>query len=145
MYLNVLNAIGVGEADIKCRNSSRWYYGNPDGEYWYNEGTMLLDIRPYIPNSSENIKTTLSMQNYEDTISDGNIDLRIAGALKWLVSNTTSGNRNDNMFRFAAMMKDPSRIDSPDWESWTRRANTVLSEPLPERELNTIIRSVYGR
>lgn len=145
MYLNVLNAIGVAEADVKCRNSSRWYYGNPDGEYWYNHGQQLLDIRPYIPNSSENIKTAKSMQNYEDTVNDDNIDLRIAGALKWLVSNTTSGNRNDNIFRFASMLKDPSRIDCHDWESWTRRANNILSEPLPERELTTIIRSVYSR
>lgn len=145
MYMNVLHAIGVSEADSKCRNSSRWYYGNPDGEYWYNQGSMLLDIRPYIPNSSENLKTAISMQKYEDTINDDNIDLRIAGALKWLVSNTTSGNRNDNMFRFAVMLKDPSRINSSDWESWTRRANNLLSEPLPERELNTIIRSAYGR
>ena len=145
MYMNVLHAIGVSEADSKCRNSSRWYYGNPDGEYWYNQGNMLLDIRPYIPNSSENLKTAISMQKYEDTINDDNIDLRIAGALKWLVSNTTSGNRNDNMFRFAVMLKDPTRINSSDWESWTRRANNLLSEPLPERELNTIIRSTYGR
>lgn len=145
MYMNVLHAIGVSEADSKCRNSSRWYYGNPDGEYWYNQGSMLLDIRPYIPNSSENLKTAISMQKYEDTINDDNIDLRIAGALKWLVSNTTVGNRNDNMFRFAVMLKDPARINSSDWESWTRRANNLLSEPLPERELNTIIRSAHGR
>ena len=145
MYMNVLHAIGVPEADSKCRNSSRWYYGNPDGEYWYNQGTMLLDIRPYIPNSSENLKTAISMQKYEDTINDDNIDLRIAGALKWLVSNTTAGNRNDNMFRFAVMLKDPARINSSDWESWTRKANNLLSEPLPERELNTIIRSAHGR
>lgn len=145
MYMNVLEAIGVSEADSKCRNSSRWYYGNPDGEYWYNYGGTLLDIRPFIQNSSENLKTAISMQRYEDTVNDENLDLRIAGALKWLVSNTTAGNRNDNMFRMAAMLKDPSRIDCQDWEAWTRRANTLLSEPLSERELNTIIRSVYGR
>jgi hypothetical protein len=144
-YVNVLDAIGVSEADSKCRNSSRWYYGNPEGEYWYNQGTTLLDIRPYIPNSSENLKVNISIQNYEDTVNDDNIDLRIAGAIRWFVSNTTSGNRNDNMYRFAVMMKDPSHIGSHEWESWTRRTNNLLSEPLPERELNTIIRSVYSK
>ncbi len=144
-YINVLNAIGVSEADSKCRNSSRWYYGNPGGEYWYNKGDMLLDIRPYIPSSSENLKAAIAIQRYEDAVNDDNIDLRISGALRWFASNTTSGNRNDNMFRFATMIKDPKHINSPDWESWTRRANGLLSEPLPERELNTIIRSVYGR
>lgn len=144
-YINVLNAIGVSEADSKCRNSSRWYYGNPDGEYWYNAGEALLDIRPYIPNSSENLKTAVSIQRYEEAVNDDNVDLRIAGALRWLVSNTTAGNRNDNMFRFASMLKDPSHINCYEWESWTRRANNLLSEPLPERELNTIIRSARGR
>jgi hypothetical protein len=145
MYMNVLHAIGVAEADSKCRNSSRWYYGNPDGEHWYNSGSMMLDIRPFIPNSSENLKTAISVQKYEDAVNDGNVDLRISGALRWLVSNTTSGNRNDNMFRFAVMLKDPRHIDCHDWEAWTRRANTLLSEPLPERELNTIIRSASNK
>ena len=145
MYMNVLNAIGVHEADSKCRNSSRWYYGNPDGEHWYNNGGTLLDIRPYIPNSTENLKAAISIRKYEETIEDGNIDVRIAGALKWLVSNTTSGNRNENIYRLATMLKDPTRIDCKDWEAWTRRANSLLSESLPERELNTIIRSVYGK
>jgi hypothetical protein len=85
------------------------------------------------------------MQKYEDAVNDGNVDLRISGALRWLVSNTTSGNRNDNMFRFAVMLKDPRHIDCHDWEAWTRRANTLLSEPLPERELNTIIRSASNK
>jgi hypothetical protein len=144
-YMNVLNAVGIYEADSKCRNSSRWYYGNPDGEYWYNQGSILLDIRPYIPHSSENIKTEKSLHNLEREISDDNIDLRIAGALKWFASNTTSGNRNDNVYRFAKMLKDPSHIDCAEWEQWTRRANSILSEPLNERELNTIVRSVQSK
>ena len=145
MYMNVLNAIGIYEADNKCRNSSRWYYGNETGEHWYNDGSILLDIRPYIPHSSENIKTAKSLHNYEREISGDNVDLRIAGSLKWLASNTTAGNRNDNIFRFAKMLKDPSHMDCQEWEQWTRRANSIISEPLPERELNTIIRSVQSK
>lgn len=145
MYMNVLSAIGVSEADRKCRNSSRWYYGNPDGEYWYNYGNLMLDIRPYIPDSSENIKTIQSVKKYEDTINNENIDMRISGALRWLVHNTTNGNRNENIFNFAMLLKDPRHIDSSDWEAWTRRANSLLSEPLAERELNTIIKSAFSR
>lgn len=145
-YINVLNAIGVPEADSKCRNPSRWYYGNPDGEYWYNEGQTLLDIRPYIPDSSENIKTTKALDRYvSEYEDDDSVDIRIAGALRWFVSNTTNGNRNENLFRFGMMLKDPQRIDSQEWELWTRKANNLLSEPVPERELITIIRSIGGR
>ena len=143
MYMNVLNSLGIDEADKKCRNASRWYYGNPDGEYWYNEG-QLLDIRPFIPDSAEHKEATLSMNKYESSKSSAPTSIRVDAAIRWFLSNTSAGSRNDNLFLLAILLK--KEIQEEDWEGWTRRANACLaSGPLSESDMNTIIRSVSKR
>ncbi len=149
MYMNVLNALGLSEADAKCRNSSRWYFGNADGKHWYGNGDQLLDIRPYIPHSAERTTAEHNLDNYDAYTSaedgSGSEDTRIDGAMRWLLSATTKGNRNEQIFNFACLVKDPQHIASQDWEFHTRKANQLLSEPLCEREINTIINSVERR
>ena len=143
MYMNVLNSLGIDEADKKCRNASRWYYGNPDGEYWYNEG-QLLDIRPFIPDSAEHKEATLSMNKYESSSkSSAPTSIRVDAAIRWFLSNTSAGNRNDNLFLLSILLK--KEIQEEDWEGWTRRANACLASPLSESDMNTIIRSVSKR
>mgnify|MGYP003602091377 CR=1 FL=1 len=142
MYMNVLNSLGIDEADKKCRNASRWYYGNPDGEYWYNEG-QLLDIRPFIPDSAEHKEATLSMNKYESSKSSAPTSIRVDAAIRWFLSNTSAGSRNDNLFLLAILLK--KEIQEEDWEGWTRRANACLASPLSESDMNTIIRSVSKR
>lgn len=142
MYMNVLNSLGIDEADKKCRNASRWYYGNPNGEYWYNEG-QLLDIRSFIPDSAEHKEAAASVNKYETSTSTAPTSIRVDAAIRWFLSNTTNGNRNDNLFLLAILLK--KEIQEDDWEGWTRRANSCLSSPLSESDMNTIIRSVSKR
>lgn len=142
MYMNVLSALGVEEADRKCRNPSRWYYGNPEGEYWYNEGD-LLDIRPFIPDTSQNEATNEALSKYENQERHANSDSRTDGAIRWFLSSTAEGNRNENMFRLCMLLKE--HIANDVWEDIARNTNSCLRNPLPESEMRTIILSAMRR
>ena len=145
MYMNVINSLGIAEADTKCRNASRWYYGNPEGEHWYNYGD-LLDIRTYIPDSSENQDATASINNYDKSHSDKSnapSSVRVDAAIRWFLSNTATGNRNDNLFKLGMLLKE--KIEEPEWALWLRNANNCLSHPLPDSDMKSIIGSVGRR
>ena len=145
MYMNVINSLGIAEADTKCRNASRWYYGNPEGEHWYNYGD-LLDIRTYIPDSSENQDATTSINNYDKSHSDKSnapSSVRVDAAIRWFLSNTATGNRNDNLFKLGMLLKE--KIEEPEWALWLRNANSCLSHPLPDSDMKSIIGSVGRR
>ena len=144
MYMNVINSLGIAEADSKCRNASRWYYGNPEGEHWYNKGD-LLDIRTYIPDSSEHQDASTSLNNYDNQRDKSNApaSIRVDAAIRWFLSNTATGNRNDNLFKLGMLLKE--KIEEPDWAMWLLNANTCLSHPLPDSDMKSIINSVGRR
>lgn len=144
MYGNLMDSLGMETADISCRNASRWYYGFPDGEYWYNDNpeAELLDIRAFIPDTTENHSGENNMNNYHLNSSD-NMDQdesgrRKAGMIRWLLSRTSSGNRNDMVFAYAKFLKD---LPNEDFDFGTRQFNAILGDPLGEAELSKIIRS----
>jgi len=136
-YMNVISSLGIEEADKKCRNASRWYYGNPDGEYWYNEGT-LLDIRTFIPDSSEHQDAKSSVTKYEKSSAPASV--RVDAAIRWFLANTANGNRNDNLYSLGVLLK--KEIQEQDWQNWIVQANYCLSSPLSDSDIQTIIRSV---
>lgn len=141
MYSNVLMALGVEEADKKCRNASRWYYGNPDGEHWYNEGD-LLDIRPFIPDTSQHEASAEAVNRYNDSENAGT-DERTDGAVRWFLASTSEGSRNENMFRLCMLLKE--HISNSDWQLIARHANSCLRNPMQENEMRTILTSAARR
>lgn len=143
MYMNVINALGIPEADSKCKNASRWYYGNPEGTYEYNTGSDLLDIRPFIPDSAEKMQADASVDKYDEDSEHAPEDTRIDGAIKWVLSNTSRGNRNDNLFQLCMVLKN--KIEAQDWQHWVIYANSCLSEPISDRDLKSTIKSAERR
>ncbi len=141
MYVNVLNSLGMELADSKCRNASRWYYGNPDGEHWYNITDQKLDIRHYIPDSAEKQQADQAISRFED--GDAPADFRISGAIRWFLSNTSKGNRNDNFFALCMILKN--KIKAPDWDIWAENANSCLSDPQTKSEVRSTINSAARR
>jgi len=148
MYGNLMDSLGMENADISCRNASRWYYGFPDGEYWYNDNpeAELLDIRAFIPDTTENHSGENNMNNYHlsgsDNMDNDEVGRRKAGMIRWLLSRTSTGNRNDMVFAYACFLKD---IPGEDIDSGTRQFNATLGDPLGEAELNKLIRSAGRR
>lgn len=151
-YMNLLSALGMSEADSNCRNSSRWYFGVEGADYWYNEDNdaKLLDIRPFITDSSENHTGSDNVDKYLSTphtrstaVASENEERRIEGAYRWFLSRTTSGSRNDMIFRFGSMIKE--HYLSANMESHVRKFNSILNESLRESELVGIIKSIERR
>ena len=141
MYINVLAALGIEEVDRKCRNASRWYYGNPEGKHWYNEGE-LLDIRPFIPDTSQRENSENALNKYNDS-THANSDVRTDGAVRWFLSSATEGNRNQALFNLCMMLRE--HIQNDGWENIARHANSCLTSPLSEPEVNTTIKSASRR
>ena len=141
MYVNVLNSLGMELADTKCRNASRWYYGNPNGEHWYNITDQKLDIRHYIPDSAEKQQADQAISRFEE--KDAPADFRISGAIRWFLSNTSKGNRDDNLFALCMILKN--KIKAPDWVIWAEQANACLSDPQTKSEVRSTINSSSRR
>lgn len=150
-YMNLLNALGMSEADSKCKNSSRWYFGVEGADHWYNDDTeaKLLDIRPFITDSSENhtgsdnVDKYLSTSTYESSQNHSEDEVRLEGAYRWFLSRTTTGSRNDMVFKFGAMVKQ--HYKTLDMEYHVRKFNSIISESLRESELVGIIKSIERR
>ena len=138
-YQNILDVLGL-KADKSCKNVSRWYYGNPEGEYWYNEGE-LFDIRMFIPDSIENQISKKNIANSYKEIE--NLEYRLNQTYKWFLSQTAVGNRNNMIFRFGCMLKD--KLNITDWESHIYKFNNMLTEPLVESEIINLIKSIQRR
>lgn len=139
MYMNVLDALGMEEADEKCRNSSRWYYGFENGEHWYNEG-KLLDIRPFLPDSSQKVASDAALSNYEkEGETFATEDRRVDGALRWFFRTTAKGNRHDQLFRLALTLR--TRIQVSNWDGILRHANSCLTDPISDNDLKSTIKS----
>ena len=143
MYMNVINSLGIPEADEKCRNASRWYFGVKDAEHWYNEGE-LLDIRSFIPDSSQKVDADKAIENYEnkgETFADD--DSRISGAITWFLNSTSEGNRNDQIFLLGALLK--GEIQTENWENIINHANSCLTKPIKQGDMKSTIRSLSKR
>ncbi len=150
-YMNILGALGMSAADTQCMNASRWYYGFPEGEHWYNEDkdAELLDIRPFIPDTAEQLSGTDNVEKFIMTSSsgagdDGNdVDTRIAAAYTWFLSRTSNGTRNEMIFKLGMMIKEHYSNQDPEYH--IRKFNSILSEPLRETEIMKITNSVNRR
>ncbi len=134
LYENIAKVMNVPTYDVATRNVSRLWFSNSAAEVYKNEGD-LLDVRCCLP-ETETAENT--MPNLE-TIDDDESNKRIAGMLRWFLMNTHSGDRNTNLFRYGAFVKD--MIGSEYVESKLEYANSKLAEPIGQRELNTIIGS----
>ena len=138
MYENLEQVLGISSNDPQTRNVSRLFYTNPDAEIYTNDVENLVDVSCCIPSTEKSDKIMPIMQNVSEQEESGELDRREAGMLKWLFMNTTIGNRNGNLFRYFKFLQD---INSPDPESKIKYANNMLTNPLNEQEIKSLIRS----
>jgi len=142
MYQNLIESLGL-TADKQTKNCSRWYYSNPDGEYWYNpnQSAELLDMRPFIDSAAEQLQAKAhKAYEREQTSGTASDEFRLERAYKWFLSQTTNGNRNDMTFRFGIFVKE--HLQSIDWNAETEHFNKLLGDPLKQNEITKIISSI---
>jgi len=139
MYENIEQILGIHSNDTQTRNVSRLFYTNPNAEIIYeNDGLKLVDVSCCIPDTEKSEKILPNLQNISEQEEIGEMDRREAGMFKWVIMNTSVGNRNGNLFRAGMFFKELGQ----DFKAKLIYLNNMLIEPLSEREINQLIRSV---
>jgi len=145
LITNICEALGVGSYDVSTRNIDRLWFTNPDAIVFKNENGELFDVLPYLPDTELNEKTNTQLSKLKDIkINDDELEKRINGMIRWTLSNTYEGNRNNNLFRLGMFVSDISD-DIELVERILHETNHKLDKPLNISELNKIIRSIKNK
>ena len=105
-----------------------------EGEYFYQEGE-LFDILPFIPNTSRSDERQQAFQNQSDL---DNLE-------RWVLNHTGSGNRNDQLYKYAMVLADAGKSLEQIGEL-ARNLNNKLSDRLSDEEImNTVLKSVSNK
>jgi len=135
MYENIMDFLQIRNYDKATRNVSRLWFTNPDAEIYKNEAE-LLDVSALVPDTAKAEIMLPNINSIDDDYEAGRIDNRVAGFIKHILLNTSKGNRNDQLFRAKKFFQDLGM----NYEHEVVKLNSMLMEPLSERELNNIIK-----
>jgi hypothetical protein len=138
LYKNVEQLLGI-ENDSATRNPTRLFYTNPDAEVLTNIGS-LLSIECCIPSTDKEIDYNKRINFIYDNLDDDELTRRAHGFIKWFIANTNLGTRNDNLYKASKYAMELYQGDVNQVEYFVELLNSQLSEPLPEHEVNTILR-----
>lgn len=114
-----------GKPDKAAKDSSRFYYGNTSGEYWYIDGD-LLNIEMF-PRSTP--KNPIFKVRKDAPTS-------FLGITDWFKQNAVPGSRNETLYK-AKKFADDQGLDAA---AYVREINAMLPDPLDEKEIKIIIR-----
>lgn len=118
------------EVDTATSQRARKWLANP-GTYYYGEGE-LLDVLPFIPETSKNEERKEVMRTQQDM---DNLE-------RWVLNNTGDGNRNNMLLRYGMILVDIG-YDIGDISSKVVSLNNKLADKLDENEImSTIMISV---
>lgn len=134
-YNNVLTALPVSVTpDSQCGTRSKKWQSHQGGQLFVNEGE-LFNVIPLVPRTTKEVEYKERLKEYRNM---DNLE-------RWFVSNTGEGNRNNQLYKYAVLLKDVGH--STDEVSRAVRAlNSKLADKLSDEELmNTIIRSVASK
>ena len=124
---NIIAKLSI-PADMSCTDSSRFYFGSENSEVWYSESNNRFDISCCIP---ETKREREQRERYE---SNKNIK-SVSGVDKYFLQEMSNGNRNNMLLRYCLMMKEAGE----DWREKTLGINSMLTEPLDEKEIESTI------
>jgi len=137
LYENLSVVLNIPSYDVATKNQGRLWYVNPDCEIHKNENGILLDVRMAIPETETSEPIMPNIKALEANIDDDEMSRRIFGMQKFVLMNGIAGARNSMIFRMAKFAKEIGADTSVVFET-----NSMLVEPLPETEVQTIIRNV---
>ena len=107
---------------------------NDKAQVFVNDG-KLLDVLPFIPRTSKDEERQAELKSLR------NLD----SLERWFVANTGEGNRNNQLFKYAAMLADTGN-DLADISMRLRALNDKLPDKLTEEELTrTVMQSVQAK
>lgn len=134
LYENISKVLEIPSYDVATRNQGRLWFTNKEASVIIKAEGDLLDVRCCIPETetSEHI-----IPNIENLDLDEQ-DRRIAGMQKYALVNGIGGNRNNVIFALAKFVSEMGG----DVADISHRTNNMLTVPLPETEVNTILRNL---
>jgi len=116
--------------DDQTKDRCRKWMSHP-GDFWYNDGE-LVDSLMFIPKTVKN----------DERISVINTQQSFNNLERWLLNQSTAGNRNNTVLKYALMLVDMGR-DFMTIHDHVETFNSKLPHPLPEDEIkDTIMRTV---
>lgn len=134
LMVNVAETVPTIRLDQSTHHRVKKWETCPNSQIFYNEGT-LFDIVPFIP------KTTKNEERQKAIVDLSNMD----ALERWFVMNTSSGQRNNLLYRYGSMLVD-SGIEQFSVMEAIRKLNSKISDPLCDEELSkTVLRSISKR
>ncbi|MDB4681374.1 hypothetical protein OAE88_00540 [bacterium] len=131
---NVYESLGV-PADQSCSDSSRFYFG-AEGDYWYSEGSKLLEISDLIPDTTKSKERDVMLSSSGIGSTDG--------AERFLLEEAVNGNRNHTMLRYALLIKD-SGYSLEDAKEKVLSFNDKLPDGLSVKEIEQTVFKTLGK
>jgi hypothetical protein len=141
MMKEVINHYNTDQA---CCNIARMYYGFPDAEVVFLDGCKLFDWEPFFRQAQERERQKQQRQkrfSQHDSAESKTIALDKA-IQTFMQNNFTTGARNTTLFRLSRWLQDESVAD---WAEIVAVQNARSSCPLPEGEVNKILRRAGQR
>ena len=132
---NISNLLGITNYDIATRNISRLWFTNAKAKVFTNQQGEMLDVNCCIPNTK---KEEELVRVSEDDVDEITKDKRVQGMLRWTVANATKGSRNISLFKLYKFVCDVGSKEEANEIVYI--ANSLISEPLSEKEIQTLIR-----
>ena len=119
-----------GGASDRCR---KWL--TCKGQYKYNNGDKLLDAQLFIPKTAKGDERVKFVNTYQS----------LTNLERWFVQNSSTGDRNNQLFKYAAVLVDLG-YSAADIKNAVIAMNEKLPDKLPLTELNdTVIKSASSR
>jgi len=132
MYANFIETYEI-TGDTQTFNVSRLWFTNPGATIIESDGE-LFDITPFIPDTEKSERIMPVIHDVNQQLEEGEIDRREAGFIKWFITNTSVGNRHENLTRAAYFFRDLGL----DWKNRVARLNAMLDQPMTDAEMRFI-------
>jgi hypothetical protein len=117
--------------DMQTKDVSRFYYSNPDQKYAYIRGEDIPDWNWFTPKKKE-IKPVKKYEYNNSTKDLTNLE-------NYFRQEAIEGQRNNIIYRYIQVLKDNN---TPNIDSIIRTFNSNLHKPLPESEINLLLRNI---
>ena len=138
---NICLSLGIEVFDTNALDISRSWFTNKEGIIYKNEG-ILFNPLPFLPDTVIDSKINYITEPVSD---DEETNRRINGMVRYTLSSTGSGNRNNNLMRLCFFVYDLTN-NKDLAKQIVLETNSMLTEPLNENELNgSIFKSLQRR
>lgn len=128
---NICSSFNIETYDTNALDMSRLWFTNQEAEVFTNTSGSIFNPLPYLPETEMDNEITKMVELSGD---DDEIIRRINGMIRWTISNSVQGYRNNNLAKLAFFVYDLTG-NKELAKSVVLSTNKMLTEPLNEIEI----------